>query len=498
MAQQEIPSFSWASSLETRDGTLTKDAKMVNCFVEKTSNGVAIVKRPGSAYVSTNTGTPQGQFNTWYNGASPASSFYIVNNTIYEYGNPSFSLAIPTTASGYAPYSIVSGPSLSPGTFGVYAILQNVGFHTWPPSPGGGLWVFNGATLTPAGGSYPINNAVPGIAVLNGITYLMTYAGNIQGSAFNDPTTWPALDFIGPIGAVGVGMGVWRHLNFIVAYYSEGIQVYYDANAAPNGQGIALGPVSNASWSTGLLSYWSLVELNDVTFFLAEDTVFGRTIQAMIGLQLQKISTPFVEKILDLIPINTAGGSFVGSSVAVWASGIRIAGHSFYVITLADLGITLAYDVELQLWQQWSSVVGGVEQYFTGRYYINSSLGNYIQDLSTGRTMQMEQNLYTDATGPIPVTCVTKQHDWGSLNWKRFASMTQLGDTATSSTNIQVSFTDDDYNTFSTPRNIDMSTVRKQLRNCGSSRRRAWKMFYEDNYPLRLWEMELDMIGLKR
>ena len=47
----------------TRDGTLTKDAKMVNCFVERTRNGHAAVKRPGTAFVQQNpAGRGQGQF----------------------------------------------------------------------------------------------------------------------------------------------------------------------------------------------------------------------------------------------------------------------------------------------------------------------------------------------------------------------------------------------------------------------------------------------------
>lgn len=486
------PSLSWVHAITTRDGTLTKDSKMVNCFIEQTENGPAIVKRPGSSYVSTRTGIPQGQFFP-YEGVSPSLfGYYIVNDTIYQYEQPTFSLEIPNGTLGF-PYNIVTGPSLSPGTYSVYAIIQSSGPRTaGPPGPGGGLWVFNGATLTPAGSGYPSGSALPGVAVLDGITYVMTAVGNIQGSAINDPTTWPALDFIGPTGAVGVGAGVWRHLNYIVAYYTQGIQVYYDANAAPNGQGIALGPVTNAAWSTGCLSYYSLAEINDTTFFVAQDNVFGRTVQAMSGITLNRVSTPFVEKILARVPVTNAAGSILN----IWSFAMRIAGHSFYVMTLHDIGITLAFDIDQQQWQVWTSVVGGVEQYFIGRYYLNNASGDFLQDLTTGQTMQFSQSVYTDATGPLPVTCVSKNYDWGSLKWKRFAALSQLADTAT--TVIDVSFSDDDYNTFSTPRTIDLSTHRKQIRNCGSARRRAWKMFHQDNTPLRLWEVELDMIGLSR
>ena len=76
----------WAVPITTRDGTLTKDSKMVNAFAEiEPTGGKTIVKRPGSTYVTTQTGTPQGQLDESFIGVGTRIGFYIVNDTLYSY-----------------------------------------------------------------------------------------------------------------------------------------------------------------------------------------------------------------------------------------------------------------------------------------------------------------------------------------------------------------------------------------------------------------------------
>ena len=476
----------WAVPITTRDGTLSKDSKMVNAFVEIEPEGKTIVKRPGSTYVTTQTGTPQGQLDESFIGVGTRIGFYIVNDTLYSYdGAPS--VAIPFGVSGQTYTTLAYSPNNNS--------TQNNGLLQYSaliPNPSK-LFVYNGTTTTITAVTdvnYP-RYTVPGVALLDGVFYVMDNLGVVHGSAINDPTTWPALDFVGGDGQLGGGAGLHRHLNYIVAFHLRGMQLYYDANAAPNGQGIALAPVSNASWRTGCVSAYTIVEMSDTMFFMGQDELYGRTVQMMSGLTLQKISTPYIEKILSTVPVSTTS---TATLINGWAFGLRSSGHQFYVLTLPDINITLAYDLTTQLWSQWTSVVGGVEQYFTGRYYLNGNSEDLLQDVSTGKSMKISPTVYTDATGNLPVTCITDNMEWGTKNWKRFAAMFQFGDTV--STTVGVSFSDNDYGTFSTPRTVDLSTSRKMLRNCGRSRRRAWKLTHTDNTPLRLNDMSVLVAGL--
>jgi len=473
-------SISWGHPIGTRDGTLTTDAKMVNCFMEKEEGeGVAVVKRPGTSYQSTATGTAQGFFK--FNGLG----YFIVNDVAY-FIDP------PTQGSGIAIPSV-----FNPGQFYTSIDSQFATTPTLIQNQEGELWTFNGAAFTKVTDTnYTGGNPQFGIAYLDGVYYAIWQDGKIVGSALNDPTTWPALDFVQADIEFGGGVTVTRHLNYILAFYQSGLQVYYDANAAPNGSGIALNPVLSASFRTGAFNAATVSEINDVTYFVGSTPLYGRSVQMLNGLTMQKISDAYVERILN----NTA---LEFPSLHIWSFGIQIMGHSFYVLNLTPINVTLVYDITTGVWSTWSSVVGGVEQYFVGRGYSSANgaegaFGDFTQDTTTGRIMSISPSLYTDATGNINMTCVTPNYDWGTLNWKRFASMQQIADTQTAGTMVNVSYSDDDYQTFSTPRQIDMSTVRKQMRNCGSSRRRAWMLQYTGNTPMRLNEMKVLTAGLPR
>lgn len=481
MAQQDTGGdveISWAHPIGTRDGTLTADAKMVNCFVEKEEGEQsAIVKRPGTSYQSTTLGTAQGLFK--FHGAP----YSIVNDTAYQFNQFGDGTGIPITG------------VVNTGQFYTSIDSLNSSGNTLIQNQAGELFVFNGATFTKVTDTNYTGN-VPqfGIAYLDGVYYNMTAAGNVIGSAINDPTTWPALDFVGADPEFGQGITVVRHLNYILAFYFYGLQVYWDANAAPNGSGIALNPVLSASFRTGLFNAACVTEINDVTYFLGNTPLYGRSVQMLNGLQLQKISDPYIERIL-----NNPNLSFV--NLHIWSFGIQIAGHSFYVLNLSEINVTLVYDITSGVWNVWTSVVGGVEQYFVGRGYLsaqgaNGHIGDFTQDVTTGKVMLMSPTLYTDATGQMNVTCVTPNYDWGTLNYKRFALMQQMADTIADSINI--SYSDDDYQTFSTPRQLSLQFPRKQMRNCGSSRRRAWMMQYSGNFPLRLNSLSVPTAVLTR
>lgn len=481
---QDLP-VTWTHSIGTRNGSLANDALMVNCFVEKTETGGAIVKRPGTQYVSATAGTfpftAQGQF------SFGEFQFYIVSDVIYPSGNAGAAPGIPIpslTVSG-SPYSFISAVEAgAPQT-----TIQNAI---------GELWVFNGTVVTKVtDANYISANVGQGMSYLDGVYYAMRLNGQVIGSAINDPTTWPALDFAQADVTYGEGISTIRHLNYVIAFYQKGIQVYWDADAAPNTQGIALLPALNASFRTGCFSSSFIVELQDTCLFVSSSTQYGLQVQMLQGLQLQVVSTPFVEKILN----NT---SLQSTPTSNWSFGIVSAGHQLYVLHFGQLNITLVYDLTTNVWGTWSSVVNGVEQSFVGRFYLSGSsvsatpalVGDLLQDTTTGRQMQMVNTVFVDATGPINVTCTTPPYDWNTSNYKRFNQISQLADSI--DTTIAISFSDDDYQTFSTPRDIDLNGPRNQLRRCGSSRRRIWKMFHQDDTPLRLYDVRMDMDVMNR
>jgi hypothetical protein len=68
----------------------------------------------------------------------------------------------------------------------------------------------------------------------------------------------------------------------------------------------------------------------------------------MRGLETAPVSSPDVERILNLSTLAT-----------VHAYGLKIAGHAYYLLTLVDQNISLAYDLTTKLWAPWTSLTLG-------------------------------------------------------------------------------------------------------------------------------------------
>jgi hypothetical protein len=447
------------TQIGTRDGSLQKDAKMVNCYPEVTEAGNAVVKRPGLSQYKANptgTGSGDGQGQFLVNGAP----YSIYLDTIYQ-TNGAGSWAIPTITVALLKYEVLSDIPL--GT----SLLKSTA----------GLWKFDGTTVTKVTDANFPALTVPGISYLDGGYYVMDSLGTVHGSALQNPMIWPALNFIAADVSLGAGVRIHRHLNYIVAMYAQGTQLYYDAG---NATGSPLTTVGNASWRTGCASGTSVVEIADSTFFMSVAGPRGRTVTQMEGLSLATVSTPYIEKILNLDSLST-----------VYSFGIRLGGHTFYALTLENTGVTLVYDTVLAHWHLWTSTVSGVEQFFVGHNYLNAGTLDLFQEEYTGAILQMSPSIYTDVSGVIAVRVVTKPYDWGSLKRKFIPAVYLIADTIASTVTIR--YSDDDYTTMSAWRTFLLSTTKKMGLRFGSTRRRSWEVLHTDNTPFRAYALEVEL-----
>lgn len=457
MAQQDEGGarLSMFHHIATRDGTLTKDSRLVNMFAEASETGNAVVKRPGTSFVrATAAGTSQGMLRV------SDVAWAVQNDTLYNTATGA-TVAIPSVTSSGQRYDV-----LSDAPFGT-SFLKS-------PS---GLWKFDGTTCTKVTDvNYPALTS-NGICYLDGTYYVLASDGTLRGSSLQDPMTWPALQFLGGDASLGQGMACVRHLNYIVALYEYGTQYFYDAGNSP---GIPLSPVGNAMWGTGCAAGGSVVETSDLTFYISRSNGKGVGVTQYSGLAPVLVSNPFIERILNR-----------SSLTGVVAYSLKTAGHSFYVLTLPDINVTLAYDILLSEWGQWTSVINGVEQYFSCTAACSTPAQDLLQEASTGQVVSMSPTNYSDTTGQIVARVVTPSFTWGSLKRKHYHAVFLVADTTQST--AQLRYSDDDYTTFSAWRPVDMSTIRKMLQRCGSGRRRSWELLHTDSSPLRLYHLELDL-----
>jgi len=257
------------------------------------------------------------------------------------YNGPIFITVLSTTTFSYTLPGIPASP-ISPATgviiAGDPALITGASFTytvaNAPATPATG-------TITASGG----RNTVPGIAYINGYFVVMDVNGVIYNSAQDNPTSWGVLDYTAAQNEPGDGKALAKSLNYIVAFKEWSTEFFYDA---ANATGSPLSPVDNGFTLVGCASGYSIANLDGALVWVAQARQRGRSVYTMVGIQQAKVSTPDVERILNEDDLAT-----------VHAYGLKIMGHSLYLLTLVTSNITLVYDLTSQHWYQWTSLTLG-------------------------------------------------------------------------------------------------------------------------------------------
>jgi hypothetical protein len=172
---------------------------------------------------------------------------------------------------------------------------------------------------------------------------------------------------------------------------------------------------------------------------------------------------------------------------------LRIDGHIYYVMNLLTQNETWVYDQNLEIWTQWSDTTGNsvwpvlqtTQFAFSGQPF--SVAG---QDPTTGRLWKIDGENTQDNGVNFPVNWTSLPLDFNTKKRKYYNNVELIGDVQLTTTPVNVSYSDDDYQTFSTPRVLDMSNVRAFSKMWGQSRRRVWKLSYSGNNKFRMYGIE--------
>lgn len=335
-------------------------------------------------------------------------------------------------------------------------------------------------------------NGFPSGQLATGAAYFDTYTvvagvnGQIYTSNVNDPTTWNALNYITAQADPDPLVGIAKHLNYIMAFGTNSVEFFYDAGTYP-GSPLAVSP--SYKIEIGCANGNSIVSFENMTLWVGLNQELGASVYAVSGAAPERVSTPFIDRILSNSTLAT-----------VTAYAMRVNGHTFYVLTLHDLNVTIVYDLNEKAWYQWtmwavgnaSSGVTGIyaEQYFRPSYF--SSAGNtyFLLDDDNGTLYTMSDLYYNDNGAPIYYRVVSENIDNDTTKRKFYQRIEVIGDKVPAV--MQVRHTDNDYRSWSNYRTVDLSKDRPQLHQCGAARRRAWEFLCTDNQPIRLITAEVD------
>jgi hypothetical protein len=287
----------------------------------------------------------------------------------------------------------------------------------------------------------------------------MTSSASAQGSDINDPTSWNVLNVIVAQIEPDRGVALGKQLVYVIAFKEWTTEIFYDA---ANSTGSPLGTVQGAKINRGCLHADSVVDIGGALYFLAANRESGGQVGRIDGLKYSDVSDASVERLLQ-----------AGDFTTVYAFGLAIDGHQFYVVTLKNSNLTLAYDIGEQMWAQWTDVSGNYFPFVAA--ITNASNVTLLQHESDGYTYTMSTQVVSDNGSPIVSDLYLPQFDGGTKRGKYLPAMLFEADRVEGSI-LQVRSNDNDYRAgeWTDFRQVDLGSDVPMLTDEGTFTRRAY------------------------
>ena len=518
-----------------RSGTaLTKDARLINMMVEvfttpdKENTKVFVKSRPGlaSVYQQTN-GRARGLYYWVFNGVG--SIIYVIGNKVYT--NNTLMVTLSTTAgpvnftefvddvqttklimldgtNGYiwtdpvvAPTQITSaletawtlntvtalGAKRRPTVDNTYVYTATVAGTTagaepaWPTVVG--TTVVDGTVTWVCDALAFPSPHIPMPVFLDGYLFVAkSGTQDIYNSDLNSPGTWTSTDYISAEMYPDKIVALSKNNNYIYAIGSSSIEYLYD-NAAVGGSPLARH--DSAVQQFGAAAPATVVQTEKEVILVGETDNGGHTVWTIDGFKEQEIGTPAIRSIFRAEGANLASAN---------AHCIRVSGQKLYIITLTSM--SLVYSFDTKMWYEWYSGSNN-ETNFVGSHAHDGPNGvPYILHYTAGTLMTISEDNHLDLTNPIVCQIITPKYDFGTYNRKMCSRLALIGDVPTTSGTgnaLTVSWSDNDYVTWSTPRTISFDYDYPVIAQLGNFRRRAFRLTYNQPYLLRLEAMDLDI-----
>lgn len=320
---------------------------------------------------------------------------------------------------------------------------------------------------------------VKGIVYLDGFIFVMNVQGEIWGSSINSvdqPGDWSAVNFIAAQSEPDNGVYLAKQFVYVIAMGEWSTEVFFNAG---NPTGSPLGRVDGSKLSFGCASAESVQEIDDRLFWISSTKSAAVQVSSLDQLNHSIISTDPIDRLLQSSNLSQANVS---------STQLKIDGHSFYIITLRDINLTLAYDINEDEWQQWTDADSN---YFKMMYYTYDATKRHLfQHESDGKIYYSSPAYKNDDGLLITVDIYAPIFDAQTKRRKTLTRMDFVGDQETGSI-LQVRASDDDFQTWNNFRRVDLSQPDPMLINEGTFTKRAYHFRHRANTPFRMQAVDV-------
>lgn len=455
--------------------TSSSDQRFINAIPDTVENRFTdtkkyyVYKRPG---LETHTTPASGNYGTaihlWIaqgTGDKVISAFGATNSTIYD-----------------------GTSSLGTTTGQVFDISETI-IGTTPnivlaTNHGRGYYYADGGALTEiTDADYPFNIAgqtpTGKFVHINGYSFMLTQQGRIYNSDFNSISSWSATSYINAGLYPDKGITLARFKNLVVAFGNESAEFF---RIVDNDTGSPLQAMQDVSLHIGAVQYTTVTSLEDSVAWVASSDTGSDSVYLMTEVgKVNRISTDEID-----FQLSARGDS------DIFLSNVKLFGKT--LIFLVFGGTTYVYAVEDNMWHEWSSANAVLWHQWSANTAAAPVVYSISRNTTSGKVYKFNpvSPVFADDDTNFEFRIQTSKIDFGTNNRKFLNQIAIIGDETTSSTNLEISWSDDDYNTFNTARTVDLSTSHQYLKVCGAFRRRAFRFSNTSSLPIRLEAMELE------
>lgn len=341
--------------------------------------------------------------------------------------------------------------------------------------------------------NHPLKKATPdrsppGVVALDGFAFII---GNheatsdtdfsfsrIYNSNLGDFGVWGATDFIAS-NKPGFLKSLALHHRHIVAFGENSIEFFYNAG---HQVGSPLTNRLDLSYDIGLIPSFlygtddnvhsRIVRYGDRLFFIGRPHKGSAGIYVLDNFKVIQISTPAVERLL-----KDDGSSVIRGVLSFNNKDFLIVNHDPFA------SFSLVLDLEENIWYEWTV------------NYDRGVVGKKLA-ISGSSSLFNAKTLKDDGTN-YEISIITPRIndiDGNSRGLRKFCNFIIIdSDSPGVKTEVGVSFSDDDYQTFSSSRIIDINNKRKRAFRWGHFFERAYKISYTGDNNFKLYTLDMDI-----
>lgn len=409
--------------------------------------------------------------------ASNGQVFAVAGDTFYSISSSWVATVRGTLNTDEGPVSMADN-----GTY-VFIVDGTDGFH----------WNMDTSTFTEVTSEffYPSTH----VAYLDGY-FIFNRSGTQQFfySGIN-AVTFDGLDIESAEGSPDFLVGLIINNQNILLFGAQSTESFYDSGSSDTPFARNQGAVNDV----GCSAPYSISKIDNATYFIGGDSTGTGIVYKMQGFQVQKISTPAIEKMIrDLTSDQIA---------AATAYSYQQGGHLFYCLNLPGTKSTWVYDASTQFWHErtysdlWEPIRHRAECH-------TLAFGeNIVGDFENGKIYALDQDTYTDAGTSIARIrraphfskgLVKIRHNRFQLDMETGVGLSGLSTTQGTNPKVMIRWSDDGGHSWSNEYiaeagKIGATKTRVIWRRLGMSRDRVYEVKITDPVKVVLLGADLDV-----